>query len=640
MKDGFIKVRCFSPDVAVANVTANEKAITAAICDSAQKGVKILVLPELCLTAYTCADMFSQDILIKSAEKSLENIRLSTQGKDILVFVGAPLRSKDRLYNCAVAISDGKILGVVPKSHLPNYSEFYELRNFSASNGTEDEISIQGSVYPFGNDLLFRCTSVKNLIVGTEICEDLWVPATPSETLCKMGATVICNLSASDEVLSKDDYRRTLCVSKSASLMCAYLYTDAAESESTTDVIFSAHNIIAENGTVLAQSLPFEQKNGDIITEIDVDKLASMRARTNTFTDAYSQKARFCDFELNVEKTKLTRKFVRSPFVPQDKAAREERCERILTMQSHALAKRLKVTHAKSAVIGISGGLDSTLALIAAVRCADYLGWDRKSIIAVTMPCFGTTKRTRSNAELLCNALGVTFKEVNITDAVNLHFENIGHDREIKNVTFENAQARERTQVLMDIANDAGGLVVGTGDLSEIALGWSTYNADHMSMYNVNCSVPKTLVRYLVRYFADTCGGKTDKILTDILNTPVSPELLPAKDGEIAQKTEDLVGPYDLHDFFLYNMMRLAYPPSKIYRLAKIAFDGEFDAKTIYKWLEIFIKRFFAQQFKRSCSPDGVKIGSVALSPRGDLKMPSDASCEVWLEDLSAVKDE
>ncbi len=421
--------------------------------------------------------------------------------------------------------------------------------------------------------------------------------------------------------------------------MCAYLYTDAPESESTTDVIFSAHNIIAENGTILAESKPFAHKNGDIITEIDVDKLANQRIRANTFDTETEKQARFIDFSLKVTETELTRKIDKAPFVPSDITVRQSRCEQILTMQSHALAKRLAVTRSKCAVIGISGGLDSTLALLATTRAADYIGWERKNIVAVTMPCFGTTKRTRSNAEKLCEALGATFKEVNISDAVELHFKNIGHDKSVLNVTFENAQARERTQVLMDIANDLGGLVVGTGDLSEIALGWSTYNADHMSMYNVNCSVPKTLVRYVVGYFADKEGGEIKAILDDVLNTPVSPELLPPKDGDIAQRTEELVGPYELHDFFLYNMLRLSFTPSKVYRLAKLAFKGIFDEQTIYKWLEVFIKRFFAQQFKRSCSPDGVKIGSVALSPRGDLKMPSDASSAAWLDDLkSALK--
>lgn len=637
MKDGFIKVRCFSPEICVGDVSENEKKIRECIEDSAKKGVKILVLPELCLTAYTCADLFSQKILIKTAEKAIDDLKLSTLGKDILVFVGAPLANGDKLYNCAVALFDGEILGVIPKTHLPNYSEFYELRNFTEPNGTETKITIQGKEYPFGNDILFRCKTVPHLIVGCEICEDLWVPSTPSEALCKMGATVICNLSASDEILSKDEYRRSLCSGKSASLMCAYLYTDAPESESTTDVIFSAHNIIAENGTILAESKPFEHKNGDIITEIDVDKLANQRIRANTFDTETEKQARFIDFSLNVTETELTRKIDKAPFVPSDITVRQSRCEQILTMQSHALAKRLTVTRSKCAVIGISGGLDSTLALLATTRAADYIGWERKNIVAITMPCFGTTKRTRSNAEKLCEALGVTFKEVNISDAVELHFKDIGHDGSVQNVTFENAQARERTQVLMDIANDLGGLVVGTGDLSEIALGWSTYNADHMSMYNVNCSVPKTLVRYVVGYFADKEGGEIKTILDDVLNTPVSPELLPPKDGDIAQRTEELVGPYELHDFFLYNMLRLSFTPSKIYRLAKLAFKGSFDEQTIYKWLEVFIKRFFAQQFKRSCSPDGVKIGSVALSPRGDLKMPSDASAAAWLDDLKSA---
>ncbi|MBQ8163869.1 MAG: NAD(+) synthase [Clostridia bacterium] len=640
MKDGFIKIRCVSPEIGVADVSFNTAKIIQSIGRAKEDGIKILVFPELCVSAYTCADLFLYSTLISACEKAIEDIKEASRGKDMLIFVGAPLKNASSLYNCAIAICNAEILGVVPKQSIPCFEDACETRYFATPSKELTEISILGCKYPFGNDLLFECTSLPSLKVGCEIGSDLWVVSTPSEELCKCGATLIVNLSATSEGIGKDEYRRLLCKSKSASAMCAYAYCDANENESTTDCVFSSHNIICENGAILAESKPFSKKDGECTSEIDIQRLSHLRKKSNLFKGS-DKAVRACPFELSIEKTYLTRYIDPHPFICEDKDQMKERAEAILTMQSRALATRLKASFSKCAVIGISGGLDSTLALIVTVYASDYLGWDRKNIHAITMPCFGTTKRTKSNATELCASLGVSFDTIDILNAVNMHFDDIGHARDELNVAYENAQARERTQILMDYANDRGGLVIGTGDLSEIALGWSTYNGDHISMYNPNCSIPKTLVRHLVGHIAERSDAKTRDILLDILDTPVSPELLPPEqNGDIAQKTEDLVGPYELHDFFLYNFVRSGFAPSKIYRLAKIAFDGIFTPEIIYKWLEVFIKRFFSQQFKRSCSPDGVKVGTVALSPRGEFKMPSDASAWVWLDELSTNKDD
>ena len=638
MKQGFIKTAAGSVGITVADTSSNAGRITERISEADRSGVNLLVLPELCLTGYTCGDLFLSDALLDSVEPSLEKICADTAGAYPVTVLGLPFRYLGKLFNCAAVIHGGKILGLVPKTYIPGYGEFYEARQFSSGKILGDDVrtvKLCGQDVPFGNGIVFRHEALRDYSFGIEICEDLWVPCPPCERLTASGANIICNPSASDEVIGKEGYRRLLVSSTSARLACGYVYSNAAPSESTQDMVFSNHHIIAENGTLLAENRPFEE-NGLIVSEIDVARLTHERHRITTYDvvpGGYE-----VIFPQEVRGTELTRHFDRNPFVPPHDAQINERAGAILRIQSYGLKKRLEHARAKTAVIGISGGLDSTLALLVAVRAMDILGRDRHDIKAVTMPCFGTTKRTKSNAVRLCEELGVSVSEINITAAVRQHFADIGHDESILDVTYENCQARERTQVLMDIANKTGGLVIGTGDLSELALGWATYNGDHMSMYGVNTSVPKTLVRYIVRYEAEKSGGTLAGVLYDILDTPVSPELLPAKDnGEIAQKTEDLVGPYELHDFFLYHMMRFGSSPAKIFRLAKYAYAGAYTDDTILHWLKTFVRRFFIQQFKRSCMPDGPKVGTVTLSPRGDLRMPSDASFAVWMKELDSL---
>ena len=638
MKQGFIKTAAGSVGITVADTSSNAGRITERISEADRSGVNLLVLPELCLTGYTCGDLFLSDALLDSVEPSLEKICADTAGAYPVTVLGLPFRYLGKLFNCAAVIHGGRILGLVPKTYIPGYGEFYEARQFSSGKLLGDDVrtvKLCGQDVPFGNGIVFRHEALRDYSFGIEICEDLWVPCPPCERLTASGANIICNPSASDEVIGKEGYRRLLVSSTSARLACGYVYSNAAPSESTQDMVFSNHHIIAENGTQLAENRPFEE-NGLIVSEIDVARLTHERHRITTYDvvpGGYE-----VIFPQEIRETELTRHFDRNPFVPPHDAQINERAGAILRIQSYGLKKRLEHARAKTAVIGISGGLDSTLALLVAVRAMDILGRDRHDIKAVTMPCFGTTKRTKSNAVRLCEELGVSVSEVNITAAVRQHFADIGHDESILDVTYENCQARERTQVLMDIANKTGGLVIGTGDLSELALGWATYNGDHMSMYGVNTSVPKTLVRYIVRYEAGNSGGALADVLYDILDTPVSPELLPAKEnGEIAQKTEDLVGPYELHDFFLYHMMRFGSSPAKIFRLAKYAYAGAYTDDTILHWLKTFVRRFFIQQFKRSCMPDGPKVGTVTLSPRGDLRMPSDASFAVWMKELDSL---
>ena len=596
----------------------------------------MIVFPELCITGYTCGDLFTQDILLDKAKEALLSIAAYTEDKDGLIFVGVPLAVDGELYNVAAALNRGKILGFTTKTFLPNYGEFYEMRQFRQGPDQARMIVFEGKEIPFGPQLLFVADEMDSLIVSAEICEDVWSPVPPSIEAVREGAVLIANCSASDETIGKEEYRRSLISGQSARLICGYIYANAGEGESTTDLVFGGHNIIAENGTILAQGKRFE--NGVIYSEIDVRRLNSERRRNTTFQVAKERRLIRIPFTIKKEETELTRTFPAMPFVPGEGSERAKRCEEILTIQAMGLKKRLSHTHTKNAVVGISGGLDSTLALLVTAKAFDALGLERSGITAVTMPCFGTTDRTYQNACKMSVKLGAELKEVPIGAAVLQHFQDIGHDSEDHSVTYENAQARERTQVLMDIANQKSGLVIGTGDLSELALGWATYNGDHMSMYGVNASVPKTLVRHLVHYYADTCGDEQLKeVLYDVLDTPVSPELLPPKDGEIAQKTEDLVGPYELHDFFLYYMMRFGYAPEKIYRIAKCSFAGVYDEDTIYKWLRTFCWRFFSQQFKRSCLPDGPKVGTVALSPRGDWRMPSDACVTAWMEELDAL---
>ena len=636
MEQGFIKVAAVTPKIRVADPVYNAGVICERLEEACKNGAKIIVFPELCITGYTCGDLFLQEILLREASAQLLCIAERTRGKDALVMVGLPLEREGRLYNVAAVLRDGEILGMVPKANIPSYAEFYEGRHFAEGNAEPVPFSFMGKSVPFGTNLLFTCETLHGLTVGCEICEDLWVADAPAVNHALQGATVIANLSASNETIGKDEYRELLVKSVSARLLCGYVYASAGEGESTQDLVFGGHNLIAENGTILAQVKRFTCET--LYGDIDVWKLLADRRRMGTFGKEPKAAYVRVPFRLEVTETELSRSFASMPFVPGDEEKRRRRCEEILSIQSYGLKKRYEHTGLSTAVIGISGGLDSTLALLVTVRAFDLLGLDRGAIVAVTMPCFGTTDRTYENACLLARTLGATLEEVDIKEAVTVHFGDIGQDMANHDVTYENGQARERTQVLMDIANRVGGLVIGTGDMSELALGWATYNGDHMSMYGVNAGVPKTLVRHLVQYYADRCDDKAlTNVLLDVLDTPVSPELLPPVDGTISQRTEDLVGPYELHDFFLYYMLRCGYSPAKVYRVAKLAFQGLYEDGTILKWLKTFYRRFFAQQFKRSCLPDGPKVGSVALSPRGDLRMPSDASGRLWLDEAERL---
>lgn len=633
MKDGYIKTAAITPHITLANPVENAKATLEEIKKYTSKGAKLLVFPELGLTGYTNGDLFLQDRLLNSSYDALKWLIEQTNDVDALIFVGLPYEVSGKVYNVAAAFSQGKLLGLVPKLNLPNYNEFYERRQFTPGENRVYNVKFDGYDVPFGPNLLFHCSNMRNLTVACEICEDLWVPCPPSTMHALAGASIIVNLSASNDIVGKRDYRKMLLKSQSAKLVSGYVYASAGDGESTTDLVYSGHDLIAENGTLLA-----DVQGSAALTEIDVNRLASERRKMTTYPSSSPYPHEVIEFTLKPEETVLTREYPKHPFVPEDKARRNERCEEILGIQAMGLAERMKHIHAKHAVVGISGGLDSTLALLVTARAFDMLKIPRQNILAVTMPAFGTTSRTYNNSVNLIKALDAEFKEVNIKAAVNQHFEDIDHDPEVHDVTYENSQARERTQVLMDLANQSGGIVIGTGDLSELALGWATYNGDHMSMYGVNASIPKTLVRHLVKYVSDTHREDESSILSktldDILDTPVSPELLPPKEGEISQKTEDLVGPYELHDFFLYYMMRASFEPSKIYRIALKTFEGEYDKETILKWLKNFYHRFFAQQFKRSCLPDCPKVGSVSLSPRGDWRMPSDANVGIWMADL------
>ena len=638
MRDGFLKAAALSPALRVADCAYNTQQIIAQLKDAAARGVKLAVFPEFCLTGYTCGDLFLQHTLQQGALTSLQSILDASRELDVVALVGLPLLVRGKLYNVAAVLCRGRLLGLVPKTYLPNYGEFYEKRQFTPGSTEVEWVTVCGQQVPFGTSLLFRCCEMPSFVLGVEICEDLWSALPPSTFHALAGATVVANLSASDETVGKAEYRRALVQNQSARLLCGYLYASAGHGESTQDMVFGGHDLIAENGTLLSEALPFA--GGWAETEIDCQRMESERARNTSFEPS-AEGYQTVEFHLELTETPLTRWVDPTPFVPHDQRLRAQRCELILKMQADGLAKRLEHARAKTAVIGISGGLDSCLALLVAVRAMKQLGRPTTDVLAVTMPCFGTTRRTRSNAEILCDELHVSFREIDIAATVHSHFADIGQDEKVLDVTFENGQARVRTLELMDLANRTGGLVVGTGDLSELALGWATYNGDHMSMYGVNASVPKTLVRHLVQYEADIAASETLKtVLLDILDTPVSPELLPAKEnGDIAQKTEDLVGPYELHDFYLYHVLRFGFGPEKIFRLAKAAFAGraEYPDSVLYKWLRNFYWRFFAQQFKRSCLPDGPKVGSVTLSPRGDWRMPSDAAAALWLAELEQI---
>lgn len=636
MKHGFIKVAAATPDSRVADTVYNTEQICSYMDEAVKEGAKIIVFPELCLSGYTCNDLFLQEQLLNSCKKQLLKLAEHTKGRDALVFAGLPLEREGKLYNVAAVLQDGKILAFIPKAFIPSYGEFYETRHFTPGNEPPVYINFEGNEIPFGTHILLRAEGMDGLTVGCEICEDIWAPLSPGVSHAMAGATVLVNLSASNETIGKDAYRELLVKSASAKLIAGYIYTSAGVGESTQDLVFGGHNLIAENGMILNRSKRFE--NETVYGDIDIHRLRMERRRMNTFMTGQKEDYLMIPFRLKEEETVLLRSFPCMPFVPSNQQEKEKRCEEILSIQSCGLKKRYQHTGCQKAVIGVSGGLDSTLALLVTVRAFDMLGLPRKNIIGVTMPCFGTTDRTYENACKLVKVLEATLEEVDIKEAVTIHFRDIKQDINHHDVTYENGQARERTQVLMNIANRENGLVIGTGDMSELALGWATYNGDHMSMYGVNVGVPKTLVRHLVQYYADTCNEKElSAVLLDVLDTPVSPELLPPVDGVISQKTEDLVGPYELHDFFLYYMLRCGFEPSKIYRLAKLSFAGQYEENVILKWLKTFYRRFFAQQFKRSCLPDGPKVGSVAVSPRGDLRMPSDACVRIWMEQIEKL---
>ena len=635
MQYGFIKVCAAATEIKVADVKGNSDKIVQAIKTSAKNGAQLTVFQELGVCGYTLGDLFNQQALIDEVENAVRRVAYATKGIKTLSIIGAPLALDGKLYNCAVAISDGKILGVVPKTNLPNYGEFYEGRHFRSADKSVKHTIIGGESVPFGTDLIFRAANCKQFTVGVEICEDLWVPHSPSIRHALAGAAIIANLSCSDETVGKAEYRRDLVRIQSAKLVCGYVYCDAGDGESTTDLVFAGHNLICENGAIIAENKPFE--NGFVYGEIDVEKLHGERRRmaSTFFEEGACEGYRFIEFLTDNTEGDINRVFPTLPFVPTNDDKLAERTRLILTIQAKGLAKRLQHTNAKTAVIGVSGGLDSALALLVTRRAFLLLNKPLNDIIAITMPGFGTTSRTLDNSLKLIELLGATAKRIPIADSVTQHFKDIGHDSAVHDVTYENAQARMRTMILMDIANQTGGLVVGTGDLSELALGWATYNGDHMSMYGVNCSVPKTLIKHLVKAEAEMIGGQTEEVLKDILDTEISPELLPPNpDGKIAQKTEDLVGPYILHDFFLYYAVRWGFSPKKICYLAKKTFVGIYSEQEIDKWLRNFYRRFFSQQFKRSCVPDGVKVGSVALSPRGDWRMPSDAVSALWLGEI------
>lgn len=648
MLHGFLRVGAAVPELKVADSEFNSKEIIKIIESAHQQGVKIITFPELSVTAYTCGDLFLQEALIKGSDKAVCEIISSTIDKEIVAIIGAPYRYRGKLYNCAFVINNGKLIGIVPKVYIPNYTEFYEARWFVSGLDIKNiDVFYEGYKIPFGTDLIFEDENNPQISFGIEICEDLWVASPPSSELSVGGATLIFNPSSSNEIVGKSEYRKDLVRIQSAKCVCAYIYASSGVGESSTDLVFGGHGIISEYGSILAESERFDMESQVIMTDVDVERLWNERQKNMSFSSQGSEalknnvtktiKFRYIKLnELNFTSEIMDRNVAPHPFVPSDVSKRDERCEEIFSIQTSGLAKRLKHIGLKFVVIGISGGLDSTLALLVTAKAFDMLKIPRQNIIAITMPGFGTTDRTYNNALTLIKNLGAQSREIDIKAACLQHFEDIKHDRSIHDVTYENVQARERTQLLMDIANKEGAIVIGTGDMSELALGWCTYNGDHMSMYGVNCGVPKTLVKYLVQWAADH-KFKTDAavVLKDILETPISPELVPPNEaGEIAQKTEDIVGPYELHDFFLYHMIRYGAAPSKILFLAQHAFANVYEEAVIRKWLKIFIKRFFSQQFKRSCLPDGPKVGSISLSPRGDWRMPSDAVAKLWLDEL------
>lgn len=634
MKDGYIRVASASIDTLIGNVKHNSLEIQNAIKKTRKNHAKIVVFPELALSGYTLEDLFLQNRLLNECLQQLKTIRDFTSGFQQIIVLGLPFSYRNSLYNVAAVIYDGSILGIIPKTHIPNYNEYYEGRRFETAPDHNIEIELFDEIVLFGKNMVFSCATIPYLELGIEICEDLWLPDAPSQELALNGATIIANTSASNELTAKKDYRRDLVAMQSARLISGYIYSNAGSGESTTDVVFSGHHLICENGVIINESDGFDASI--IYGDLDVVKLASERRKMTTYKshDTYDH----VYFNMDMVDLDTNYYYDPHPFVPHDSTKRELRCKEVFEIQTRGLMQRLKATHITKAVIGISGGLDSTLALLVCVMAFEKLGYDKKNIIAITMPCFGTTSRTKNNALGLMEELGVTSLTVNIADVVRAQFKNIGQDENVHDVTYENVQARERTEILMNKANQVGGLVIGTGDLSEVALGWSTYNGDHMSMYAVNVSVPKTLVRYLVDYVSSLYKDQPlEQILQDILATPVSPELLPQENDKIVQKTEDIVGPYELHDFFIYHMVRFGDEPRKLFRKTQLAFGQKYDKETIKKWLRLFYWRFFTQQFKRSCIPDGPKVGSVALSPRGDWRMPSDANVQIWIDEIEKL---
>lgn len=641
MKHGFLKVACATPKIKVADCTHNVNEMISIARDANKEHVKVLVFPELCITAYTCGDMFFSNVLLDSSHKALQKYIEQTANLDMVSIVGLPMFYENKIYNCAAVVKSGELLGVIAKSNLPTYGEFYEGRYFVPCPDENISYSFNGKQVPFGRNILFSCSSMPLLKIGIEICEDIWVNTPPSNMLSIAGATLLANLSASNEVVAKDEYRRILVSSQSAKTVSAYIYANCGEGESSTDVVYSGHSIIAENGSVVAERVPFDYSNEKfIIADVDLEKISLERRRRNTVTTNVDKHIVNVPFDLEIEKTEITRKIDPSPFVPKDKSTLEKNIRSIRSIQAYGLKQRLESSGVEKCVIGVSGGLDSSLALLSVVHTFDIMGKDRKNIIAVTMPCFATSERTKSNAIGLAKELGVDIREIDICDAVALHLKNIGHNINVHDTVYENAQARERTQILMDIANGENALVIGTGDLSELALGFTTFNGDHMSMYALNAGIPKTLISHILSFYAEenSTNVQMANIIRDIIDTPISPELIPASQGTISRITEDIIGPYEIHDFYLYNMMSYQYSPEKLLRIAQIAFDGKYSNETLIECLKIFISRFFSQQFKRSSLPDGPKVFGVGLSPRGDLKMSSDTSSAEWMRIIEEIE--
>lgn len=641
MKHGFLKVACATPKIKVADCSYNVNEMIDIARAAVEKHVKVLVFPELCITSYTCGDMFFSNVLLDSSYKALKKYIEETKEFDMLSIVGLPMFYENKIYNCAAVVKSGELLGIVAKSNLPTYGEFYEGRYFVPCPDENISYLFNGKEVPFGRNILFSCRTMPLLKIGIEICEDIWVNTPPSNMLSIAGATLLANLSASNEVVAKDEYRRTLVSSQSAKTVSAYIYANCGEGESTTDVVYSGHSIIAENGSVISERVPFDFSSEKfIVAEVDLEKISLERRRRNTVTTNVDKSIVTVPFDLEIEAADITRRIDPSPFVAKDKLILDKNIRSVRSIQAYGLKQRLEASGIQKCVVGVSGGLDSSLALLSVAYTFDIMGKDRSNIIAVTMPCFATSERTKANAIGLAQELGVDVREIDICDAVALHLRSIGHDIEVHDSVYENAQARERTQILMDIANGENALVVGTGDLSELVLGFTTFNGDQMSMYALNAGIPKTLISHILSFYAEEYADnvKMAEIIRDIIDTPISPELIPNGKGEISHITENIIGPYEIHDFYLYNMLSYHYSPEKLFRLAQIAFKDKYSNQTLIECLRVFISKFFSQQFKRSSLPDGPKVFGIGLSPRGDLKMSSDTSSAEWLRMIDEIK--